>query len=113
MVGGIHVFFGIWLLSATVALPPLQQGPQIYNIYTATFGVLVILFTYGIWKGTTWSWIGTVGISLFVLLVDTLAMLELPNIPSIPKFAGVAEIFYSLVVLICLSQKQVIAKYGI
>jgi hypothetical protein len=91
---------------------PYRHFSKAHRSTTSAFGA-GYLFTYGIWKGTTWSWIGIVGISLFVLLVDTLALLELPTIPGIPKFAGAAEIFYSLVVLFCLSQKKVKANYGI
>jgi hypothetical protein len=42
-----------------------------------------------------------------------LPLLNLPSIPGIPRFAAVAEIIYSLVVLLYLSQTHVRNKYKI
>jgi len=111
LIGGIHVFFGLWLISATATITFLEQTTQIYNFYTLTFGLLVILFTYGIWLGRSWGWIGTVAVSLFVTVVDALALLDLPSVPGIPKFAAGSEIVYSLLVLFYLSRRYVRARY--
>lgn len=113
LIGGIHGFFGLWLISATANFNILQETTQIYNIYTLTFGLLVILFTYGIWMGKSWGWIGTVATSLFVTVVDALTLLNLPSIPGIPKFAAGTEIVYSMLVLLFLSQRHVRTKYKI
>jgi hypothetical protein len=113
LIGGIHVFFGLWLLTATGNFNILQEPTQIYNIYTLTFGLLVVLFTYGIWMDKSWGWIGTVATLLFVTLVDALTLLNLPSIPGIPKFAVGTEIVYSLLVLLYLSQRHVRTKYKI
>ena len=113
LVGGIHVFFGLWLISATGTFSILQQTTQIYNFYTLTFGLLVLLFTYGIWTGKRWGWIGIVATSLFVTVVDSLTLLNLPSIPGIPKFAAGCEIVYSVLVLLYLSQRHVRTKFKI
>ena len=113
LIGGIHVFFGLWLISATANFSSLQQTTQIYNIYTLAFGLLVLLFTYGIWKGKKWGWTGTVAALLFVTVVDALTLLNLPSIPGIPNFAAGAEIVYSVLVLLYLSQRHVRTGYKI
>lgn len=111
LIGGIHVFFGLWLISATGTFGSFLQTTQIYNFYTLTFGLLVVLFTYGIWMGKRWGWIGTVATSLFVTIVDALTLLNLPSIPGIPKFAAGTEILYSVLVIFYLSQRHVRIKY--
>ena len=111
LIGCIHVFFGLWLISATGTFGSFLQTTQVYNFYTLTFGLLVLLFTYGIWMGKRWGWIGTVATSLFVTVVDSLTLLNLPSIPRIPKFATGAEILYSVLVMLYLSQRHVRTKY--
>jgi len=111
MIGGIHVLFGAWLLSATISIS--AASPLVYSIYTLAFGVLTLICAYGIWRGKNWGWQGTVAVSLFVIAADALTLLNLSSIPGIPKFAGAAEIPYSLIVLLYLSQKHVRAKYNV
>jgi uncharacterized membrane protein (DUF2068 family) len=106
IIGGIHVFSGFLLLSAS----PSAQLPEIYSIYTLAFGLLTLIFTYGLWLGKNWGWNGTVAVSMFVLVADTLALLNLPSIPGIPKFAAAAEIIYSLMVLLYLFHTHVRAN---
>ena len=60
--------------------------------------------------GTSWGWFGTVFILLFVTIADTLTLLSLPSIPGIPRFAAVAEIVYSVILLLYLVQPQIRAK---
>ena len=108
-IGIIHVFFGFWLLSATSNIS--AQSPLIYSIYTLAFGVLTLICAYGIWRGKSWGWHGTVAVSLFVIAADALALLNLPSITGIPRLAAAAEIVYSLIVLLYLSQKHVRNKY--
>ena len=109
IIGGIHVFSGFLLLSAS----PSAQLPEIYSIYTLAFGLLTLIFTYGIWLGRSWGWNGTVAVSIFVIVANALALLNLPSIPGIPKLAAAAEIICSLMVLLYLSQTHVRAKYKI
>ncbi len=98
LIGVVHVFSGVWLLSAGA------QMPVVYGVYTLVFGVLTSLFAYGVWFGKRWGWMGTVGVSLFVIVADGLTLLGLPSIPGIPKLAGVFEILYSVMVLVYLVQ---------
>ena len=106
IIGVIHVFSGFLLLSASPSAVFVisAQLPEIYSIYTLAFGLLTLIFTYGLWLGKNWGWNGTVAVSMFVLIADTLTLLNLPSIPGIPKLAAAAEIIYSLMVLIYLSQ---------
>jgi hypothetical protein len=112
-IGVIHVFFGFWLLFAgsSVASVISPRLPEIYSVYTLVFGLLVLIFTYGIWLSRSWGWNGTVAVSVFVIMADALTLLNLPSIPGIPKLAAAAEIGYSLVVLLYLSQTHVRAEY--
>jgi hypothetical protein len=114
-IGVIHVFFGFLLLfaSPSTAFILSAQLPEIYSIYTLAFGLLTLIFTYGIWLRGSWGWNGTVGVSIFVIVADALALLNLPSIPDIPKLATATEIIYSLIVLLYLSQTHVRAAYKV
>jgi hypothetical protein len=104
LIGTIHVSAGLLLLSA---------GPDVYSFYTLVFGMLVLFFAFALWLGRSWGWIGTIAISLFVTAVDSLALLNLPSIPGIPKTAAIFEIIYSLFVTVYLSQTHVRTKYKV
>ena len=111
-IGIVHVFFGIWLLSAGSSASIFSDQPSlVYDIYTLVFGVLTLISAYGIWRGNRWGWLGSVAVSIFVIVADSLTLLDLPSIPGIPKFAGAGEIVYSLGVLLYLFQKHVRTKY--
>ena len=114
-IGVIHVFSGFLLLFASPSANFIlsAQLPEIYSIYTLAFGLLTLIFTYGIWLGRSWGWNGTVAVSLFVIVADSLTLLNLPSIPGIPKLAAAAEIVYSLIVLLYLSQKHIRAQYKV
>jgi heme A synthase len=109
LIGLIHVFSGLLLffsenfagLQATVA----------YDVYTLIFGLLVLIFAFFIWQGKKLGWVGTIAVSLFVILVDTLTLLDLPSIPGVPKFAGLTEIGCSIVIIIYLCSGGVRKKY--
>ena len=115
IIGGIHVFSGFLLLfaSPSAAFIISAQLPEIYSIYTLAFGLLTLIFTYELWLGKNWGWNGTVAVSTFVIAADALALLNLPSIPGIPKLAAAAEIIYSLIVLLYLSQPHVRANYKV
>jgi hypothetical protein len=100
----IHVSLGLVLFFA---------GPAVYSVYTIIFGVLVAVFAYGLWNGKKLGWIGTVVVSIFVVIVDSLTLLNLPSIPGIPKLAGFGEITYSVLILFYLSQSRVRTKYKV
>jgi hypothetical protein len=104
LVGVVHVVFGFWLLVAS---------PDIYSVYTTVYSLLTLLFAVGLWRGRSWGWMGTVAVSLFVIVADALTLLNLPSIPGIPKFAGFGEISYSVVVVAYLMQTKLRIKFGI
>jgi len=108
-IGAIHVFFGLLLLAFENL--SFLQGTIIYDVYTIVFGVLTVVFAFFIWQGKKAGWVGTIAVSLFVIVADSLTLLDLPSIPGIPKFAGFGEITYSIFIIIYLCTRQVRAKY--
>jgi hypothetical protein len=103
-IGFIHLFIGLLLLVTPV--PFLQETP-VYDVYTVLFGLLVMVFAVLVWQGKKAGWIGTVVVSVFVIVADSLTLLNLPSIPGIPKFAGATEISYSLIIIGYLSLGRV------
>ena len=115
IVGFTHIFFGLALISGIFSFNSYSIAPTIYMVYTLVYGLLTAFFTYLIWKRKRLGWIGTVAISIFVILVDSLALFDLTNILSIPapKFAAIGEIPFSILVLAYLLQNHVRLKYNI
>jgi hypothetical protein len=109
IVGVIHAVLGIWLLSTELAAE--TQSTLVYDIYTLVFGMLVLIFAYYIWQGKRAGWIGTVLVSVFVVVVDSLAVLNLPTIPGVPTNAAAAEIVYSLLIVGYLCTTRVRRKF--
>ena len=109
-IGVIHFLVGSLLLVSSSANLPASLA---YDVYTAVFGLLVSVFAWFIWKGKKAGWIGTVAVLVFVMVVDTLRVLNLPSIPGIPSFAPPTEITWSIIVIIYLSTKNVRKKFGI
>jgi hypothetical protein len=107
LIGVIHVFFGFLLLGSETIL----KATIAYDIYTIAFGALILVFAVFIWQGKKAGWIGTISVSVFVIVVDTLTLLSLPSIPGIPNFAAPTEIIYSLVVIFYLFQRRNRKKY--
>jgi hypothetical protein len=108
-IGIIHSFFGIFLLvagSSDVLFPSITFS-EIYSIYTLFYGLLTIISTYGLWMSNRWGWISTLSISIFVIIMDSPTLLNMPIISEIPKFAAVSEILYSLVVLLYIIQPKI------
>jgi hypothetical protein len=118
LVGFIHVVFGFWMLSAP-RLEPFagivgsSSTSDIYSVYTIVFGLLTLIFSAGLWLEKLWSWVGTFAVLVFVVVADSLTLLDLPSVPGIPKFAGFGEITYSIFVIVYLLQRHVRAKYKI
>jgi hypothetical protein len=118
LVGFIHIVFGLWLLSSPRIVPFVgilgsSSGPDIYSVYTILFGLLTLIFASGLWLQKSWGWIGTVTVAVFVIVADSLTLLNLPSVPGIPKFAGYGEITYSAIVVAYLLQAHNRAKYKI
>jgi vacuolar-type H+-ATPase subunit I/STV1 len=108
-IGAIHVFFGLLLL--VFENISFLQETAAYDVYTFTFGLLALVFAVFFWLGKKWGWVGTVAVSLFVIVADSLTLLDLPSIPGIPKFPALTEIVYSLLVALFLLQSGVRSKY--
>ena len=97
LIGVIHIFSGLLLFvfEDFSALPVTA----VYDGYTFFYGVSVMVFAVFLWREKLSGWIGTVGVSLFVIIVDGLRVLDLPTIPGIPKAPAFAEIAYSVIVV--------------
>lgn len=108
-IGAIHVFFGLLLL--VFENLSFMQATIAYDVYTIVFGVLTVVFAVLIWQGKKLGWVGTVAVSLFVIVADSLTLLDLPSILGIPKFAGFTEIAYSVLIIVYLCTSQVRKKY--
>ena len=73
--------------------------------------MLTLFFTFPLWMRKNWGFLGTIGVSTFVVVADSLAVLNLPSVPGVPKFAAGPEIIYSLLVILYLSQSSIRHKY--
>ena len=118
LVGFIHVVFGFWLLTAPRITPfagniGASPSADIYSVYTIVFGFLTLLFAVLLWFQKRWGWIGTIAVLVFVIVADSLTLLDLPSVPGIPKLACYGEITYSIIVIFYLVQSRVRTKYGI
>ena len=117
LIGIMHLFFGMWMLSTQITpfADPITPtaGLEIYSLYTIVFSLLTIAFAVPLWVQKLWGWAGTIGVALFVIVADTLTLLDLPSVPGIPKFAGFVEIAYSVVIVLYLVQEHVRARYRI
>jgi hypothetical protein len=105
IIGTIHSFFGLLLLAnENLSFLPTTA---VYDVYTFVFGLFALVFAVLIWQRKKAGWIGTVAISLFVIIADSLTLLNLPSIPGIPKFAGFTEITYSILIVSYLLQTKI------
>jgi hypothetical protein len=104
IIGVIHVFSGA-LLFAYENFSHLPATAA-YDIYTLVYGLIVLIFTVYFWRGKWIGWIGTVAVSAFVIAADSLALLDLPTVPAIPKGPAAAEIIYSVIVIAYLLSKR-------
>jgi uncharacterized membrane protein (DUF2068 family) len=112
LIGAIHVFSGLWLLTASTMIDFVSAQPSlIYSVYTLVFGLLTLIFASGIWLERKWGWIGTIAVSMFVVVADALTLAGLPSIPGIPSSAAAAETAYSLIVVLYLSIPHVRIKF--
>lgn len=111
--GLIHTFFGLLLVLRSYISMTSLNASSVFSFYTLIYGILTLLFTYLLWKGKRLGWIGTVAISLFVIIADSLTLLDLLTFLDIIKTVAILEIPYSLVTVLYLLQKHVMTKYGI
>jgi uncharacterized membrane protein (DUF2068 family) len=101
------------LLTASQSIAPLfsLEPSKVYGVYTIAFGFGAVILGYGIWLRRNWGTLGTVGLSMFVVAVDSLAVLDLPTIPGVPKFAAFAEIAYGIIISAYLIQFKISTKW--
>lgn len=111
--GLIHTFFGLLLVLRSYISMTSLNASSVFSFYTLIYGILTLLFTYLVWKGKRLGWIGTVAISLFVIIADSLTLLDLLTFLDIIKTVAILEIPYSLVTVLYLLQKHVMTKNGI
>ena len=112
IVGIIHISFGLIMLSGNFSMNSSLITSTIYSLYTLVYGILTFVFTYLFWKGKRLGWIGTIMVSLFVILADTLTVLNLLSVLGIPKIAAIGEIPFSTLIIFYLLQNHVRSKYN-
>ena len=113
--GIIHVISGIVVMFANTiftSLLPLQIPMSSfmlmsYGTYTFFYGLLSIVFAYGLWMSKRWGWIGTVAVQIFCLVVDVFAALRLPLLHGVPEFAGIVEIPWYIAILAYILQPHI------
>lgn len=113
VIGFIHGIFGFTMLASSFSVSAFSITQMIYSIYTTTYGLLTLFFTYLVWEHNRLGWMGTFVISLFVIIADTLTLLNLLTVLGIPEFAAFGEIPYSTIVIVYLFKPNVKAKYSI
>jgi hypothetical protein len=99
LIGITHGFFGVFLL--------VTGFSEAYSVYTFSYGLLTVISAYGLWMTSRWGWIGTLVISGFVIIIDSMTLLNTPILSEIPIFAAVTETLYSLAVLLYLIQPKI------
>ena len=85
----------------------LGIGVMSYNIYTFFYGVFNLIFLYGLWTGKKIGWIGTILVSIFVIIIDVCVTLGIQLIPGVPQNAAVGEIVISVAILVYLLQPKI------
>ena len=101
LVGTCHAVIGLILMSTL-------SGEFIYSSYTFLYGILTVIFAYSLWIGRRSGWLGTILLSIFVILVDFSELLNMSLIAGVPRNAAFGEILYSLVVLLYLLQPKIV-----
>ena len=102
--GTIHAVIGLALVFAA-------SGELVYNVYTLFYGLFNLFFAYGLWSGKKSGWLGTIIVSLFVIVVDVCAVLDITLIAGVPKTAAFGEIVYSLIVVAYLIQPKIVQVF--
>jgi hypothetical protein len=103
--GAGHVAIGLGLIFSV-------SGIFAYNVYTFLTGTFTLLFAYGLWIGSKSGWLGTILVSLFVVVVDVAAVQNVNLMPGVQTIAALGEIFYSVVVLLYLFQPKNIRVFN-
>lgn len=111
--GIIHSYYGLAMISGDYSAEAFSLLPMVYSVYTLAYGLLNLIFIYLFWLGKRSGWIGTIIVSLFVIIVDVLAVFNLMNFLGIPSYsmAILGEILYSTLLVVYLLQFHVRLKY--
>jgi len=102
--GIVHTIIGFGLIYAV-------SGELVYNIYTLLYGIFIMIFAYGIWTAKKLGWLGTIFVSLFVIVVDVSTVLNMQLIAGVPKSAAFSEIFISIIFIAYLLQPKVVRVF--
>ena len=102
--GLLHAAIGLTLVFA-------GSGQLDYNVYTLLYGIFNVVFAYGLWAGKKSGWLGTIVMSIFVIVVDISAVLGISLIAGVPRAAALGEIMYSLFVMVYLYQPKIIKLF--
>ena len=102
--GIVHAIIGFGLIYAV-------SGELVYNIYTLLYGIFIMIFAYGIWTAKKLGWLGTIFVSLFVIVVDVSTVLNMQLIAGVPKSAAFSEIFISIIFIAYLLQPKVVRVF--
>ena len=114
IIGLIHLGFGLAMILGYISFAAYPTLPTIYSAYTLVYSLLTLFFAYLIWKRNRVGWVGTVGISLFVIAVDLLAALDLSNLLGIPSPSLAAGgIPFNIIIVFYLLQNHVRSKFNI
>ena len=109
LMGGIHVVAGIFVLLVPYVFSSVFAVTEItllFGVYSLLYGLLVLVFAYGLWTGNRWGWIGTTILCIFVV-VEASSTLLLTLIQGVPMSARIVDITYSFVVLLYIIQPHI------
>lgn len=98
--GAIHAVIG-------GAFGVLEIGVMAYNVYTFFYGISNLIFLYGLWTGKKYGWMGTILVSIFVIVIDVCTIIGIQLIPGVPESAALGEIVISLTILVYLIQPKI------
>jgi len=113
IVGIIHIFFGLAMLSGSFSFASYSVTPIVYSFYTFAYGCFTFFFTYLVWITSRFGWIGTVAVSFFVILADTFAVFNVINFLGIPELAAIGEIPFSIVIILYFLQYHIRSKFNV
>jgi hypothetical protein len=103
--GTVHAAIGTYLIFTA-------SGELVYNIYTFLYRILNLIFGYGLWSRKKSGYIGTIIVSIFVIMVDISTILGMSLIAGVPRAAAFGEIMYSLFVMVYLFQPKIIKLFS-
>ena len=102
--GTVHTIIRIFLIFTA-------SGELVYNIYTFLYGILNLIFGHCLWSDKKSGYLGTISVSLFIIVVDISTVFGVSLIAGVPKAEALGEIMYSLFVISYLFQPKVIKQF--